>query len=97
MVGPLESTGAAAELVMGERVTRTAAVPTTARSSRSSPATTRDNRRRGASAIGLHRWALDLRERRGHNKATIAVANKLGRIVWAVWTKDVPYQRAEAA
>jgi transposase len=55
------------------------------------------HRRRGASATGLHRWALDLRERRGHNKATIAVANKLGRIVWAVWTKDVPYQQAEAA
>jgi transposase len=54
------------------------------------------HRRRGA-ATGLHRWALDLRERRGHNKATIAVANKLGRIVWAVWTKDVPYQQAEAA
>jgi transposase len=54
------------------------------------------HRRRGA-ATGLHRWALDLRERRGHNKATIAVANKLGRIVWAVWTKDVPYTRAEAA
>ena len=55
------------------------------------------HRRRGASATALHRWALDLRERRGHNKATIAVANKLGRIVWAVWTKDVPYTRAEAA
>ena len=34
--------------------------------------------------------ASAVRERRGHNKATIAVANKLGRIVWAVWTKDVP-------
>lgn len=55
------------------------------------------HRRRGASTTALHRWALDLRERRGHNKATIAVANKLGRIVWAVWTKDVPYTRAEAA
>jgi transposase len=55
------------------------------------------HRRRGASATGLHRWALDLRERRGHNKATIAVANKLGRIVWAVWTKDVPYRLAAAA
>jgi len=55
------------------------------------------HRHRGACATGLHRWALDLRERRGHNKATIAVANKLGRIVWAVWTKDVPYQQAQAA
>ena len=35
----------------------------------------------------------DRSERRGHNKATIAVANKLGRIVWAVWHKDVPVRR----
>jgi transposase len=41
--------------------------------------------------------ALTVRERRGHNKATIAVANKLGRIVWAVWTKDVPFAVANAA
>jgi hypothetical protein len=34
---------------------------------------------------------------RGHNKATIAVANKLGRIVWAVWQKDVPFAMPEAA
>src|SRR5918996_3170122 len=45
------------------------------------------------SLTGLHQWALTVRDRRGHNKATIAVANKLGRIVWAVWTKDVPYGR----
>ena len=53
--------------------------------------------RRPPSAAGLHHWALRVRERRGHNKATIAVANKLGRIVWAVWTKDVPYAIADAA
>jgi transposase len=53
--------------------------------------------RRPPSAAGLHHWALHVRERRGHNKATIAVANKLGRIVWAVWTKDVPYAVADAA
>jgi len=45
----------------------------------------------------LHQWALAIQQRRGHNKATIAVANKLGRIVWAVWTKDVPYAVAAAA
>ena len=39
----------------------------------------------------LHQWAITVRDRRGHNKATIAVANKLGRIVWAVWHKDVPF------
>ena len=45
----------------------------------------------------LHQWAMTVRDRRGHNKATIAVANKLGRIVWAVWTKDVSYTMAPAA
>jgi transposase len=39
----------------------------------------------------LHQWALTVQVRRGHNKATIAVANKLGRIVWAVWTRDVAF------
>lgn len=45
----------------------------------------------------LHHWAVTLRDRRGHNKATIAVANKLGRLVWAVWAKDVPYSMPRAA
>jgi transposase len=45
----------------------------------------------------LHRWAVRVQDRRGHNKATIAVANKLGRIVWAVWHKDVPYAVPDAA
>jgi transposase len=54
-------------------------------------------RRRGAPPSGLHHWALTVRDRRGHNKATIAVANKLGRIVWAVWTKDVPFTVPTAA
>ena len=35
--------------------------------------------------------------RRGYNKATIAVANKLGRLVWAVWHKDVPCALPDAA
>jgi transposase len=39
----------------------------------------------------LHQWALTVQTRRGHNKATIAVADKLGRIVWAVWTRDVEF------
>lgn len=39
----------------------------------------------------LHQWALMVQGRRGHNKATIAVANKLGRIVWAVWAHDATF------
>lgn len=34
----------------------------------------------------LRAWALSLEARRGHNKAAIGLANKLARIVWAVWT-----------
>jgi transposase len=40
----------------------------------------------------LRTWALDREQRRGHNKAAVALANKLARIVWAVWTKGAPYQ-----
>jgi transposase len=33
----------------------------------------------------LRAWALRLEQTRGHNKAAVALANKLARIVWAVW------------
>jgi len=36
-------------------------------------------------------WAHDLEKTHVHNKAAVAVANKLARIVWAVWTRNVPY------
>jgi transposase len=39
----------------------------------------------------LQEWALDLERRRGRNRAAIAVANKLARIVWAVSTRGVPF------
>jgi transposase len=38
-----------------------------------------------------------LEQRRGYNKATIAMANKLGRVVWAVWHRDVPFIDVAAA
>jgi hypothetical protein len=34
----------------------------------------------------LRTWALQVERLRGHNKAAVALANKLARIVWAVWT-----------
>jgi transposase len=40
----------------------------------------------------LQQWSLAVQGRRGHNKATVAVANKLARIVWAVWSRDVAYE-----
>ena len=33
----------------------------------------------------LRTWALQLERLRGHNKAAVALANKLARIAWAVW------------
>ncbi len=33
----------------------------------------------------LQRWALDLEQRVGHNKAAVGLANKMARIAWAVW------------
>jgi len=40
----------------------------------------------------LRAWALRVKQRRGHNRAAIAVANKLARIVWAVWHRECTYQ-----
>ena len=37
-------------------------------------------------------WALEVQQRRGHNKAAIAVANKMARIVWAVWKFAKPFE-----
>jgi transposase len=44
--------------------------------------------KRAKSAAALDRlrvWALSVEQRQGHNKAAVALANKLARIVWAVW------------
>ncbi len=40
----------------------------------------------------LRRWALTIQTRRGHNRAAIALANKLARIAWAVWVRNTSYQ-----
>lgn len=39
----------------------------------------------------LRSWALRLQERRGHNRAAVALANKLARIAWAVGARDTCY------
>jgi transposase len=36
----------------------------------------------------LQRWALQAAERIGHNKAAVALANKMVRICWAVWCHE---------
>jgi transposase len=42
--------------------------------------------RAGKRLSRLQQWAHQLEQRVGHNKATCALANKLARISWAVWT-----------
>jgi transposase len=39
----------------------------------------------------LRTWALALEKRIRHNKAAVALANKLARIAWAVWKHDKLY------
>lgn len=45
----------------------------------------------------LQRWAVDLAGRRGHNKAATALANKLARIVWAVWRSETTFSATAPA
>lgn len=40
----------------------------------------------GQTLTPLQRWAAQLEQRVGYNKATCAIANKLAHICWAVWT-----------
>jgi transposase len=44
-----------------------------------------------ANPSALQHWALQTQQRRGHNIAAVAVANKLARIVWAVWRHRRPF------
>lgn len=39
----------------------------------------------------FQRWACRTQQRRGHNIAAVAVANKLARIAWAVWSTQRPF------
>lgn len=43
---------------------------------------------------GLQRWAVATAQRRGRNRATVGLANKLARIIWAVWTRDRDFATA---
>ncbi len=49
------------------------------------------NAKKTASPTPLQRWAIQTEQRRGHNVATVAVANRLARIVWAVWAHQRPF------
>ena len=43
----------------------------------------------------LRQWALEVQARSCHNKAAVALANKLARIVWATWRHGQDFQRRE--
>lgn len=48
--------------------------------------------KRAAHPGRLQHWALGIEQRCGHNPAAVALANKLARIVWAVWTTDTAFE-----
>jgi transposase len=52
--------------------------------------------KRSKSHDRLRAWALRIEKERGHNKAAVALANKLARITWAVWRNGenfMPFER----
>lgn len=48
-------------------------------------------KRAGRPLDALRQWAAEQRGRLGHNKAVVAVANKLARIIWASWSRERDY------
>lgn len=44
----------------------------------------------------LQQWALATAQRRGRRKATVALANKLARVVWAVWRREDSFHATPA-
>lgn len=45
----------------------------------------------------VQRWAVQLEQRIGHNKATCALANTLARIAWALWRHHGSYHGAHVS
>ncbi len=40
----------------------------------------------------LEQWGLELAKQKPHNQAAVAVANKMARVIWAVWYHDRSFQ-----
>jgi len=53
--------------------------------------------KRAPSRTRLHTWGLAVQTQRGHNKAAVALANKLARCAWAVWTTNRPFHDVPVA
>ena len=55
--------------------------------------------RRGKNLDRLRVWALRVEAKCGFNKATVAIANKMARFVWATWRHDrafVPFESVQS-
>lgn len=52
---------------------------------------------RARSNDSLRTWAVSLNRRTKYNKAVVALANKIARIVWAVWSRDTVYRSEPVA
>jgi transposase len=50
----------------------------------------------GKELTRLETWAVNTQARVGHNKATVALANKMARIIWAVWTRHQKFSGDDA-
>lgn len=46
----------------------------------------------GKQVSRLQQWATDLQQQKHHNIATVALANKMARIIWAMWTRGDEYR-----
>jgi transposase len=45
----------------------------------------------------MTQWAMRVAEKRGKQKAVVALARKMAGVLWAVWKSDQPYDAARAA
>lgn len=43
-----------------------------------------------------NQWATELKERRGYNRSTVALANKMARTVWAILINQTTYQATQS-
>lgn len=56
----------------------------------------RRQQRAQKSLTHIQSWVLTLEQRSCHNKATMALANKMARSIWAIWTRETTYNGNDA-
>jgi len=44
----------------------------------------------------IERWSINKEQSIGHNKATVALANKMARVIWATWSREENYNGNDA-